>query len=370
MKWSGFPRWLYGVLALVWAGSVLMDAAALALDPQFAEVQVSWVEFFVKRSVLAAYWMAVSVAALAWFHERPVHGGNVWSTLGKTAALGGLVVVGHAFVLSALLLVMSKGAIDWSRVVALAWSQSLLYEYLTAWKVAIFVHAYLYYQRSVTRQREGDALRSKLAQTELALFRAQFEPHFLFNALNSIASLVRLGRNGDATDALSKLGALLRGVLHARPSRWVTWEWERRFTQAYLELQQLRFGERLHVEIDADDVPTGTAVPALLLQPLIENAVRHGPLQDARPCSIHVEVRCERQDVVIVVRNPLAAKRAAPGHGLGLANVRARLHALYAGAATMTAEPVDDDFVVRIVVPQRPEADADAPAPAESTAWT
>jgi LytS/YehU family sensor histidine kinase len=177
--------------------------------------------------------------------------------------------------------------------------------------------------------RQGERLKTQLQQTELLLYRAQLEPHFMFNTLNSIAALVRLDRREAATDALHHLSSLLRGVLEVGQRQVMPWQWEREFAGTYIALQQLRFADRLDVRIDATDVPTHAPVPVLLLQPLLENAIVHGPLADGRRCEIVVRLRSAGQRLELCVENEVARTASTDTHGMGLVNMRARLCALF-----------------------------------------
>ena len=125
------------------------------------------------------------------------------------------------------------------------------------------------------RELSVSRLENELAQARLQALQAQLHPHFLFNAFNSIAALMH--RDVDAADRmLSRLGELLRRVLRRSSVQFVTLQEELEFIELYLEIERTRFGERLQVHVDVDDEARGAVVPHLLLQPLVENAVRHG----------------------------------------------------------------------------------------------
>jgi LytS/YehU family sensor histidine kinase len=168
-----------------------------------------------------------------------------------------------------------------------------------------------------------------LAKAELMLFRSQLEPDFLFNALNSIASLVRLRRHEAAVNALNELAALLRNILEIGQRQIMPWHWEMQFAQLYVGLQKLRFAEQLEVHFDAEHVAPETPVPILLLQPLLENAIHHGPLADGERCEVAVHLRCVAGRIQLEVSNAVARSGGDHSGGLGLSNVEARLRTLY-----------------------------------------
>lgn len=353
------PGWAYVALAMIWTSTVLVDAAAISLDPAFASVEMPWLQFFAKRSMLAIFWMALSVAALAWFHDRPISGANAARELGVTSILAILAVAAYAAYMTLVLVVVTMGQTSFRESVSVVWTGKLVHAFLSAWLVAVLANAFHFYRRGLAKQRESETLRLKLAETELSLLRAQLEPHFLFNALNSIASLVRLERNEAATDALGKLGRLLRSMLEVADHPIVAWDWERGFSELYIALQKLRFGARLQVELRADGVSPSMSFPAFLLQPLIENAVRHGALADGEVCLVEIDLRNDGKRAHLKVCNALASGEPRPGPGLGLRNIESRLAVLYPADFGFAAGEEDKSFVVRIDFPVESQGEVD-----------
>ena len=186
-----------------------------------------------------------------------------------------------------------------------------------------------------------------LASASFLLFRRSrrqaLEPHFLFNALNTIAGLVRGAHPELATRALAQLSELLRYVLEASRQDRVPLAWELEFVGNYLELQQIRYGSRLQVTIHQDAAARSYDVPPLLLQPLIENAVVHGAACTSQPASIEVRVRIapDAPELRVEVHNTRGERAvpAAPRTGLGLSNTRQRLHRMYGDAFRLDAGP-------------------------------
>jgi hypothetical protein len=195
-------------------------------------------------------------------------------------------------------------------------------------------------------------LRLALAQQATQALRAQLEPHFLFNALNAIAALVRDGDKALALGGIGRLSELLRYALAASSRDSVTVADELAFVRDYLALQRLRYGARLQVAITGDDaVLDRVACPPLLLQPLVENALRHD--LDCRPGDGDITLAFARQDGVLCIRvsNPATdGVGANPGAGLGLANTRARLALLDPGAA-LVAGRQGARFVAEVRLP-------------------
>jgi hypothetical protein len=233
-------------------------------------------------------------------------------------------------------------------------ASTLLWDAFLYSALALASFALLLHRRSVDQARESSALRVRLERAELELLRAQLEPHFLFNALNSIAGLVRGARAEEATRALARLSELLRYVLEASRQERVPVAWEVQFVESYLELQQARFGERMQFHIHQDAGVRGHEVPPLLLQPLIENAVVHGVAGSREPARIDVRIGAADGQLRLDVestRDPGALEAEARG-GVGLRNTRERLERIYGGDFRFEAGPDGDQrYRVHISLP-------------------
>jgi LytS/YehU family sensor histidine kinase len=188
-------------------------------------------------------------------------------------------------------------------------------------------------------------------QRTLAL-RAQFEPHFLFNSLNAISALVREGDKAMALGGIERLSELLRYALSASGRHTATLAAELRFVHDYLDLQRLRYGERLRVQIEGDgDLLHEVECPPLLLQPLIENALRHDLDCHQGPGDIRLRFVRDGAVMSIQVTNPVSAQSSPnPGAGLGLANTRDRLRLMHPGAS-LDAGMRGDRFVAEVRLP-------------------
>ena len=200
-------------------------------------------------------------------------------------------------------------------------------------------------------------LEQQLSKSRLAVLQAQLQPHFLFNTLNSVSALVTTNPPA-ARRMLIDLSALLRVVLdnHERPLVSVSEEME--FARSYLAIQQVRFGDRLTVEIRIDEPSRDYAVPPMLLQPLVENAVHHAMTSDESSVDVMVRSCVDDGRLVLEVVNSGPAPvdgRTAGREGLGLRNTRQRLTQLFAGDYTLTLEPRTGaaGAVVRVDLPAR-----------------
>jgi hypothetical protein len=206
----------------------------------------------------------------------------------------------------------------------------------------------LAWQRSQTDMLN---LRLALEEQRMVALRAQLEPHFLFNALNAISALVRDGDKPLALGGIGRLSDLLRYALSASVRNTATVAAELQFVRDYLDLQRLRYGERLCVHIDGDDQLHEVECPPLLLQPLIENALRHDLDCREGPSDIRLSFARDGDALSIRVSNPVGAQASSnPGAGLGLANTRERLRLMHS-TASLHAGRRGDRFVAEVRLP-------------------
>lgn len=202
--------------------------------------------------------------------------------------------------------------------------------------VVSIAHALLFYRRAQARERRSLELEASLAKARLDALAMQLQPHFLFNSLNAIAALVH--KDPEAADEM--LGALsdfLRMTLESSGEPELPLRRELEFIERYLAIEKVRFGDRLRFTIDVEPGTLEARVPALVLQPLVENAVRHGI--EARPGEGLITISAARSDsrLLLKVTDNGAGLRNAPGSGggIGLTNTRSRLRELYGDAATL-----------------------------------
>lgn len=233
--------------------------------------------------------------------------------------------------------------------------QSLLNNFMLYWMIAGVAHAGLYARRERRRATEAAALSTALVEAQLTALKAQLHPHFLFNALGSISELVHLDPER-ADRMLVKLSALLRRALAAASAQEVTLAEELSFLEPYLEIQQVRFADRLTVRWDIDPRARNALVPHLALQPLLENAVVHGVAPRAGAGSVVVAARVVGDRLALAVRDDGVgdAARVRAGAGVGLTNTRARLERLHGADHRFTVRDVDGGGVeVELDLPLR-----------------
>jgi sensor histidine kinase YesM len=203
----------------------------------------------------------------------------------------------------------------------------------------------LYYRRYQERSKEAmnfelraSELQSQLMSAQLNALKMQLQPHFLFNTLNAITVLVRQQKGKDAEQMLGHLSDLLRRVLEDVDTQEVSLQRELEYLQLYLAIEQVRFADRLRVEVSADSEAQEASVPQLILQPIVENAIRHGI--GRRSSAGRILISASKVDGKVELRVQDDGPGLSPGHvppdqGIGLANTRARLQQLYGQEARL-----------------------------------
>jgi two-component system, LytTR family, sensor histidine kinase AlgZ len=199
------------------------------------------------------------------------------------------------------------------------------------------------------------ALSPALTEARLQALQARIRPHFLFNSINAVLSLIR-EEPKRAEAALEDMADLFRVVM-ADNRNLATLVREVELTRQYLNLEQLRLGERLKVEWHTENMPGDALVPPLVLQPLVENAVYHGIEPRAEPGVISINVYKVRNEVHLVLRNPYARDGSHhSGNKMALSNIRERLALHFDAEASLKSSVGDDAYEVHITIPYRREA--------------
>ena len=233
----------------------------------------------------------------------------------------------------------------------------LLYAVVAGAVVAIDLTRRYHARDSQAAEREAE-LQTRLVQAQLDALRSQLNPHFLFNALNSVAMLVRAGARAEAVRVLAGLGELLRHVLYGSGAQEAPLREELAFVGRYLDIERVRFGDRLVVETDVEPALLDATVPTLVLQPLVENALKHGIAERPEGGRVTLRARAGADVLRLEVADDGAGLppgwRAEEGRGVGLANTRARLERLYGAAARLhVAGAAERGVVATVEIPLR-----------------
>ena len=229
--------------------------------------------------------------------------------------------------------------------------------------IAVLVAVYLLFdarQRAHERAVEATALEARLAIADLEVLRSQLQPHFLFNALNTVSTLVLKGDAGGADDAIGRISRYLRSALAQRADATVTVADEIADVEQYFAIERLRFGTALCLDLQIAESARGARMPALILQPLVENAIRHGMSPSARDTRIGISAVVGEGRLRVRVADPGAqngavASGADGAEGFGLRYVRERLHHYYRDDASLALATTAAGTVVTVDMPLAPQ---------------
>jgi signal transduction histidine kinase len=217
----------------------------------------------------------------------------------------------------------------------------------------VAAYAWEYAKRVKREQLMQERLQARLARAELHALKMQLQPHFLFNTLHTISNLASIDST-KAQQMIARLSELLRLSLDHVSSEAVPVRRELDFLKTYLDIEQTRFEERLSVTIDFSEDVLDAEMPNMLLQPLVENAIKHGISKRAQGGSIMLVGRREHNRLVIVVSDDGAGtSNGTRGSGIGISNTRARLQQMYGGDFIFEVRPTERGMVIRIDIPFR-----------------
>jgi signal transduction histidine kinase len=348
------PRWLCFVV--LWILLSVLFASQLYWSGYAPWPTALWLE--------AAHWLSWGIVAplVLWLCRQLYRGERTWTRYGAGLLLGAIVSCLLQPALTELIIFVSE-AVQWSLSLADAPPRSFLPTlHVTAVKVAgynlpIYVglvlawHAMTYYAALRDRQVKAMELESLLHQAQLQTLRSQLNPHFLFNTLHSIAELVHADP-ALAERLILRLGELLRQMLRSSTEQEVALAEELEFIRGYVEIEQMRLGERLQVNWEIAPEALAVKVPSLILQPLIENAILHGVATTDRPGLLAIRAGCDDRYLQLQVRDsgPGLPQEGKTQVGIGLSNTRARLRRLY-GSGHRFELLNDNGLVAKIQIP-------------------
>ena len=256
-------------------------------------------------------------------------------------------------------------SLSWWLEVKRSTLQNFDWEMMTYWAIAGLSHAVLYYRESRDRQVRASQLETRLIEAQMATLQQQLQPHFLFNTLHAISTLMH--RDVEAADrTLMSLSDLLRMTLENVGQQEVTLQAELDFVSKYLEIERTRFADRLIVTFNIDPVALDSLVPSLLLQPLVENAIKHGVAKKAGAGHIEISAKHQHGKLWIEIRDDGAGLSesglAALQKGIGVSTTRARLQHQFGADFRFEFHRQEPGLAVVIAVPWRIERRTPDPA--------
>jgi sensor histidine kinase YesM len=328
----------------------------------------SWRELIIPQTNV---WLWVLLTpSIFWLARRLPLERGAWK---RNAALHVLLALGYAAVSSAFdsVVAYAVGATD-DMPFLLAYSFAAFINVQGYFVTTLIAQGLRYYEQLHERRLRASELESQLLQTRLQALEMQLRPHFFFNSLHSVASLIRAGSSKEAVRMIGGIGDLMRAVLRRDGAQEVPLRQELELVEQYLAIERVRFQDRLEVRLDVDAETLDARVPHFILQPLVENAIRHGI--EASEGHGRVELSVSRAGDALRMRvrdtgaGPTAKQLAEGGRGVGLTNTRARLQHLYGsnyrfelGHAEGGGALVSVDLPFRPVVPEATEGDAARP---------
>jgi len=362
--------WLEAALIFAgWTVFGLLMANQFHMQAELRGRPVSWAEAL-RPNLLESYLWAFTTLAIFWLARRfPLERGRVL----RRIAVHLVAAVGIAMARAAFMVELGR-RVDWVGVRIFSrqfWGSSgqnlLFYALLLG-----IAHAVLYHARYRERERAPERLAAGLAEARLQALKMQLQPHFLFNTLNAISALMH--RDVEAADEmLARLSDLLRMALDQRGMQEIPLKDELEFVEKYLEIEQARFGDRFSVSTAVAPETLDAVVPNLVLQPLVENCVRHAVSTRLEPT--HVDIRAQRIGDMLQLQvcddGPgLPNVPSRPSRGVGLANTRARLEQLYGEAQRMefSRPAAPSGLIVTVEIPFRVQQPEAFPEPVEGVA--
>ena len=296
-----------------------------------------------------SYWYvwAILTPTILWLARRYPFDRHNWGRVVLVHSIGVFVFTFAHSAASAYLRVlameaMSERVVTFSAALRDRFVLNFDYEAMTYWFLVGISHALDYRRQSAEREITAANLQARLAEANLDALQRQLHPHFLFNTLHTISALIH--RNADAADAmLARLSDLLRLTLNRVRTRQLPLKDELDFIQKYLEIERARFGDRLRVVFDVDPTLLDAAVPSLVLQPLVENALKHGIGPKVGGGRVDIIARRDGGQLCLIVRDDgygvPTNELDALNEGVGVGNTRSRLSHLYPSSIASSSVP-------------------------------
>lgn len=364
---SGNRHLLPAAVLGAWALVAVIDTTQLGFYLRDHEPHLGWTHAVERAVPVWAVWALLTPVVFAAAARFPLDRGDLRRVIPVHLAAALAVVSAWALAVTAVAMGLGWPADDgdgWGTMLG-RYLVRRLHVNLLIYGALVGVHHALEYRRRL-HEREAAAaeLRTRLAEAQLQSLRTQLQPHFLFNTLNAVSVLALKGETQSVVRMLSRLSELLRLTLDGAPGQEVSLRQELAVLERYVDIERVRFPDRLEVRVDAAPETHDALVPALLLQPLVENAIRHGIAQTVGAGRVHVRAECRGGQLWMEVRDtgPGFPPAGVQREGIGLANVRARLACLYDDEGRFTLENAPEGgAVVTVEVPFRIAAPAVEP---------
>ncbi|MFZ5939993.1 MAG: sensor histidine kinase [Bacteroidota bacterium] len=292
---------------------------------------------------------------LAWYPTRyiPYRKNGFFYYLSAHVAAGLAVITLWLLLSTGFTMLIAGSSEEYDRFINDSWVWRVVYGVLI-YLVLILIYYLVIYARTIQeRAQQEERLRSLVRETELNLLKSQINPHFLFNSLNSISSLT-MSNPEEAREMIIRLSDFLRYSLKNRESEYVPMQEEIGRMKDYLAIEKIRFGEKLRYEMDVETECLELLVPTMILQPLIENAIKHGVYESLEPVTIRLTCHAGPEKMRISLSNnfdPTVPSRK--GTGVGLQNVTQRIRLAYGDEGRAEWSLKDNVFTVNLIIPRK-----------------
>ncbi|MEL6559197.1 MAG: histidine kinase [Bacteroidota bacterium] len=297
-----------------------------------------WWNFFWRQLPIWMFWGIVFIPifyAIRFFKNKRY---TVWKQILFHFGMLGVLFFCFFVLFIAYSLFLSGDEVSWNAIFQSNAKQFILnyiLNLLVYLLVITFIYGWYWYAELQESKVERSMIQARLHEARLDMLTSQLHPHFLFNALNSISGLMRKEDNEAAIKAIADLGQLLRLSLDYQSNQFIPLQTELDFIEQYLKLEQLRFGDNLKIRIEVADDLQSIMIPALILQPLVENAIKHGMYKSKEERSLEIQIKKEGLFVLISIVNDCSEAPIIPTveaqKGLGIENVNQRLSTIYSG---------------------------------------
>jgi two-component system LytT family sensor kinase len=315
----------FTALALLFTGQVWVDYA-------YAGRRLTWSRALLVALVDWELW-AIVAPAIVWLADRFRFARDRWGRALAVHLPVGIVTGAAKLVVEAIVIraLLGQGRAPFSFL-------KIYLTLLTYWSIVAAAHLVRQYRAARVRELRAVQLEAELARAQVEALKMQLHPHFLFNTLNTIAGLMR--EDLEAADLmLAKLAELLRHTFETADIQELPLDRELEFLDTYLTIQRTRYGERLRLSVTATEDARKILVPSLILQPLLENAIRHGIAEKPGPGRVDLDARIADGRLVITITNDGPGLPTTIREGYGICNTRSRLQALYGPLATFSLIP-------------------------------
>lgn len=326
------------LLLLLWTAIGLAFASQFYLSSTLSGRSIAWSEALSQSLADWYVWAVLSLVPLFLAKRHPIERRERTPSLLIHISASLLVALAYAFIraLVAQGQILALGElIPFIEIARPLLFKTFYFNVVIYWIIVAVTQAFDYYRKYHDREKATLELEKRLSEARLQALQMQLNPHFLFNAMHSISTLMH--RDVEAADSmLARLSELLRLTLKSDNAQTIPLSQELQILERYLDIERIRFGDRLAIELDIDPETLAFHVPSLILQPVVENSLRHGIAPFSIQGVLKISSLCTDDDLVLTVTDNGGGIEKPITEGVGISNVRNRLQELYGGMHTFS----------------------------------